>query len=181
MIDAAADEPVRDVAVERDAREPTIRADADGPTANNLVEIKTTPTGATLRIGDQTRQAPAELALPAGKHTIIAELAGWQPERREIELLQGDHLVHEIVFTKRIGTPSRPPPQAPTIGKLAVRTNPYSDVFHGTRKLGQTPFEIDMPVGTYMLRFKNPNHPTVSRSVKVTGTRAAKVVFDLPL
>ncbi len=166
------------IAVERDAREPTISTDAGVGDPTTLVEIKTTPDGATLKIGDQIRKAPAELALPAGKHTIIAELEGWQPERREIELMKGDHLVHEIVFTKRLGGVSHP--SGPQMGKLTVRTNPYSDVFHGTRKLGQTPFEIDLPVGSYMLLFKNPTHPTVSRTVRVSAGKPSKVQFDLP-
>jgi hypothetical protein len=177
VIDTAS-APARDAesSTERDARAPTVTPDAELGEPTTLVEIKTTPSGATLHIGDQTRKAPAELALPAGKHTILAELDGWQPERRDIELVQGDHLVHEIVFTRKVGSATH----ATAMGKLTVRTNPYSDVFHGTRKLGQTPFELDLPVGSYMLLFKNPSHPTVSRTVKVTAGKPAKIQFDLP-
>jgi hypothetical protein len=78
------------------------------------------------------------------------------------------------VFTRRIAT-SRPPVN----GKLIVYTNPYSDVFTGTRKLGQTPFEIEIPIGTYTLLFKNPDRPTVTRTVKITA-KPTRLKFDLP-
>jgi len=158
-----------------DVREPTITVDA-AATPTTLLVVHTTPTGATLKIGDQTRLSPAELALPAGTYTIVAELDGFQPERREVELIRGAHLVQEIVFSKRVGSP-RPTAQ---LGKLTVRTNPYSDVFHGTRKLGQTPFEIELAAGTYMLLFRNPKHPTVSRTAKITAGKSTRLLFDLP-
>jgi len=178
VIDAAT-EPATGPATdaERAAREPTVPPDAEIGEPATVVEIKTTPAGATLRIGDQAREAPAELELPAGKHAVLAELDGWQPERREVELVTGDHFVHEIVFTRRLGGSRQRPSQ---MGRLTVRTNPSSDVFHGTRKLGQTPFQLDLPVGSYVLLFKNPSHPTVNRTVRVSASRPAKVQFDLP-
>ena len=93
------------------------------------------------------------------------------------------HCLHESTPSPGVSLPLlssvQRPPQS-QVGKLSVRTRPYSDVSHGTRKLGQSPFEIDLPVGSYTLTFKNPAHPTVTRTVKITAGKRAKVIFDLP-
>jgi serine/threonine protein kinase len=147
--------------------------DAPQPTA--LLVLRTTPEGATVKVGDQTRKAPAELALPDGDYTVIAEAEGFQPETRKVSLLRDERVVLEIVLTKRIVGP-RPA----ALGKLVVATTPYSDVFNGTRKLGQTPFEMDIAVGTYTLTFKNPDRPVATRKVTITAGKPTRLKFDLP-
>ncbi len=165
------------VAIAIDApAEPTFRLDAaPGPTT--LLEVRTKPGGATIKIGDQTRVAPAQFALSAGKHSVVAELDGWVAERRQIDLLVGDHLVHEIAFTRRVGTVK--PPQAKT-GRFVARTNPYSDVYEGIRKIAQTPCDIELPAGKHTLLFKNPNHKTVYKTVVIQPGKPVKLSFDLP-
>ncbi|HEU0031653.1 MAG TPA: protein kinase [Kofleriaceae bacterium] len=157
-----------------DAREPTIRPDAGPGDANTFLEVITKPDHATVRVGDQSRQSPTQFALTAGTYTVIAELPGYEPEKRTIELVAGDHLVREIVFSKKLAAAK------PQTGRLTVRTNPYSDVYDGTRKIGQTPFELELPAGGYTLLFKNPSHPTTSRAVRITAGKTTKLNFDLP-
>jgi serine/threonine-protein kinase len=159
-----------------DAREPTIRADA-APAPTAWLVVTTTPQGATVKIGDQSRMAPGSFALDAGTYDVVAELEGYQPERRRVAIEVGEHKTYEIVFKTKLAVQRPAPPQ---VGKLSVRTRPYSDVSYGTRKLGQSPFEINLPVGSYTLTFKNPAHPTVTRTVKITAGKRAKVIFDLP-
>ena len=156
-------------AVEIDAR--MIDAPPD-PTA--LLVLRTTPPGATLKVGDQVRTAPTDLALPDGKYTVVAELDGYLPETRQVELERNERVVLEISFTRRIAVPR--PAQT---GKLIAYTNPYSDVYNGTRKLGQTPFEMDIAVGTYTLQFKNPAHATMTRVVKILAGKPTRLKFDL--
>jgi hypothetical protein len=72
--------------------------------------LRTTPSGATLKIGDQVRTAPTDLALPDGKYKVVAEIEGYQAEKREVELQRNERVVLEIVFTKRINNNPRPPP-----------------------------------------------------------------------
>ncbi len=156
-------------AIEIDAR--LIDAPPD-PTA--LLVLRTTPPGATLKVGDQVRTAPTDLALPDGKYTVVAELDGYQPETRQVELERNERVVLEISFTRRIAVPR--PAQT---GKLIAYTNPYSDVYNGTRKLGQTPFEMDIAVGTYTLQFKNPAHTTMTRVVKILAGKPTRLKFDL--
>ncbi|HEY5935283.1 MAG TPA: PEGA domain-containing protein, partial [Kofleriaceae bacterium] len=174
--DAGADSPSdATVAIAIDAPlEPTFRLDA-GPTT--LLEVRTKPAGATIKIGDQTRVAPAQFALSAGKHNVIAELDGWVAEKRTIDLIVGDHLVHEIAFTRRVGT-VRPP--QPKTGRFVARTNPYSDVYEGIRKIAQTPCDIELPAGKHTLLFKNPNHKTVYKTVVIQPGKPVKLSFDLP-
>ncbi len=153
---------------------PDLAVDAP-PSPTALLVLRTTPDGATIRIGDQVRKAPAELALPDGEYTIVAEAEGFQPETRPVTLERGERVVIEIMFTKRILAP-RPA----ATGKLVVATTPYSDVFNGMRKLGQTPFEIDIAVGTYTLTFKNPDRPMTTRKVTISATKPTRLKFDLP-
>jgi hypothetical protein len=153
----------------------SVQGDARAPTA--LLSLRTTPNGATLRVGDQVRTAPAEFAVVDGTHQIVAELEGFLPEKREVSLIRDERVVLEIVFTRRVPVPGRPEKQK---GTLVVHTNPYSDVFDGSKALGQTPFEIDLPVGTYVLTFKNPSHPPTTRTVKVLAGKPTRLRFDLP-
>jgi len=120
----------------------------------------------------------AQLVLSAGKHQVLVELAGWQPEKREVHLEVGEHQRIEIAFTKK--TPKNVD-RGPAMGRLSVRTTPWSDVYLGAKKLGQAPFaDIELPVGTHTLTFRNPSRPTVTRTVKITAGKSTKLNFNLP-
>jgi hypothetical protein len=77
---------------------------------------------------------------------------------------------------------SAQPPTGAQWGRLTVRTTPYSAVYLGTRKLGETPFaELEIPVGTHTLLFKHPEHATVRRTVVIEAGKTTKLPpFDLP-
>jgi hypothetical protein len=158
-----------------EADEPPPAADARLPL--QIFKIDTRPSGGTVQIGDQRRVAPAEFVLPPGKHTVVVALDGWQSETRSIEIFDGADLTQEIPFTRRIHIV-----RAPQTGTLTVRTTPYSDVYIGTRKIGQAPFaDLEVPAGTYSLTFKNPRHPTVRKQVTILPGRALKLPpFNLP-
>ncbi len=161
--------------VANDARMPTIPVDA--PDALQVLEVRTKPAGGTVRVGGESRADPAKFALLPGKYTIVAELDGYQNENRAIELFKGADLVQEIAFTRKLST-SRP---APSVGKLTVRTTPYSVVFHNGKRLGETPFaDLELPAGTYSLVFRNPNRATVTRKVVITANKTTKLSFNLP-
>ncbi|MBA3541707.1 MAG: PEGA domain-containing protein [Deltaproteobacteria bacterium] len=171
-VDAPAVEPI-DAAFQ-----PTIPPDAPGP-ATTLLEVQTRPEGASIKVGDQMRRSPARFALPAGHHTVIAELPGYEPERREVDLLATEHLTQEIQFTKKIVV-NRPVPV--TMGRLTIRTTPYSEVFTGGRKIGEAPFaDLVMLAGSYTLTFKNPTRPTTTKRVTITAGKTTKLSFALPL
>jgi len=183
--------PPADALAVADAPGVAIVIDATEPTT--LLEVHTRPSGAMVRVGDQSRVSPAKFALAAGHYTLVAELDGWVPERREIDLIERDHLVQEVAFTRRASNtsgggssrqtpppPPQPPPPEGKVGLLTVRTTPYAEVYIGGRKLGETPFaDVQVEVGTHTLTFKNPSLPTVKKTITISATKPVKLNFDL--
>jgi len=151
--------------------------------------VRTIPDGGTIKVGKQSRvatvqrgdptgAATAQLRLAAGKYTVLAELDGYRPEKRAVVLERGDRQKIEIAFTKRI---EKRPDRGPAMGRLTVRTTPWSDVYLGSRKLGQAPFaDLELPAGTHTLTFKNPSRPTVTKTVTIKPGKSAKLNFNLP-
>jgi serine/threonine-protein kinase len=166
--------------------EPTIPVDARA--AMGLLVVRTIPDGGTVTVGDQVREAAvqpgdptgartAQLLLEAGRYTIQAELAGYAPEKRDIVLDGGENKMIEITFTKKVARPDRGQP----VGRLTVRTTPWSDVYLGGKKLGQAPFaDLEIPVGTHTLTFKNPSRPQVTKTVTIKANKLTKLNFRLP-
>jgi serine/threonine-protein kinase len=170
----AAPMTIHDVVAPPDAAEPSI--DAQGAPLETLVEVSTKPEHATVQIGADRRVAPTKFALPAGHYVVTATLDGWEPEKRELELVAGDHVLQEIAFDRRVGTK-----HATRDGKLTIRTSPYSEVFLGDRDLGTAPFaDLPLPPGTYTLTFKNPLHKVETRRVTIAPGKTTKLGFSLP-
>ena len=166
-------------------REPTITTELDAGARPSLVTVNTQPAGGIVTIGTEgARRAPAQFALVPGLYVVTAELEGFPPVKLQLQVSPVDS-TFEVVFTKRAGDPGStgrtPTAAAAATGKLTVRTNPYSEVYLGTDKLGETPFaELTVPAGKLTLIFKNPSHPTVRRTVEILPGKTAKLLFDLP-
>jgi serine/threonine-protein kinase len=171
--------------------EPAIPADAEAsPVEDEMAHliVRTIPDGGTVKVGDQARvatkqpgdltgSATAHLLLPPGKHVVTAELAGYRPEKRTVVLSDNDNQRIEITFTKKIVTHQE---RGPEPGRLTVRTTPWSDVYLGSKKLGQAPFaDLELPAGTHTLTFKNPSRPTVTKSVTIKPGKSTKLNFNL--
>ena len=158
-----------------DAPAPAIPPDAAEETT--ILDLRTTPLGATVRVGDQVRTSPARFALPAGHYVVFAELDGYQTQKQELDLALGIDTVQVIALVKQ--RPGRA--SAPTTGKLTARTTPYSIVFNGSRRIAETPFaDLELPAGTYTLTFKNPTRRPVTRKVVITAGKTTKLGFALP-
>ena len=160
---------------------PPDAAPADEPAG--ILDVTTTPAGATVKVGDQSRTAPAKLALPAGHYVVTAEVRGYLSERREVDIEQNEHVAQEIVFTHKLSSPrggERAP--VPTFGHLTVKTTPYSEVFTSAgHSLGQTPLaDVELPTGSHVLTFKNPAHADFARRVTITAGKTTKLSFALP-
>jgi serine/threonine-protein kinase len=168
-IDAPADAPL-------DGFEPTIRPDAREDLT--YLEIRTNPGGGNITVNGETRADPAKFALSPGHYKILAELDGYVPEHREVDLERGVDRVQDIAFRKRTPGTGRP---AKPMGTLTVRTTPYSVVYSGPRKLGETPFaNVELPAGTYVLVFKNPDRANVTKTVTITAGKTTKLSFAFP-
>jgi hypothetical protein len=171
---------------------PTVPVDAPEAAAVDdgmaYLIVRTIPDGGTVKVGEQSRlatvqpgdptgSATAQLMLPPGTHVVTAELEGYRAETRTVVLEKDDNQRIEITFTKKLGRPERGPP----MGRLTVRTTPWSDVYIGNRKLGQAPFtDLELRVGTHKLTFKNPSRPTVTKTVTIKAGKSAKLNFNLP-
>ena len=137
------------------------------------------PRGGSITVNGETRAEPAGFALPPGHYYITAELDGYAAEHREVDLEKGRDLLQDVAFNRRLPTPTSRP-NTPT-GKLTVRTTPYSVVFNGAKKLGETPFaDLELPAGSYSLTFKNPDRPTVTRKVTITAGKTTKLSVTIP-
>jgi hypothetical protein len=151
-----------------------VPAAGNAPPPPRRYRVTTVPPGGAIRIGDAAHATPAEILLPPGRYQVVAELEGWAPEERAIEILDGADRVDEVVFTR---------PATSAMGTLTVRTTPYADVYLGTRRLGQAPFsDVEIPAGTHWLTFRNPLHPTVRKQVTIAPGRLTRLPpFQLPL
>jgi hypothetical protein len=67
-----------------------------------ILEVRTRPRGAKVKVAGKQQVAPARFVLPAGRYAIDAEIDGWMPERRSVELVEGVRLVQDILFTTRL-------------------------------------------------------------------------------
>ena len=147
------------------------------PDTTTILEVRTRPEHARVTVSDYVRVAPTQFTLPAGHYAIDAELDGWMPERRSVDLVAGERVVQEIVFTTRLVRIAR----RPQTGKLSVRTTPPYEVYLGTRRLTETPFsELALEPATYTLVFKHPQHATVIKHVTITAGKTTKLSFALP-
>ncbi len=146
------------------------------PAAMAALEIRTRPEGATIKIAGAAHPSPAEVSLPAGRYFIDAELDGWMPERRSVELNVGDRVVQEIVFSMRLRHGARDTQP----GRLLARTTPASEVFLGTRRMARTPLDLELDPGTYTLVFKHPRRANTIKRVTISAGKTTKLTFALP-
>jgi len=154
-----------------------IEPDAAPMSNEAYLEVVTIPDGGRVKVGDQIRIAPAQIVVQAGTLNIVGELVGYQDELRPITIEPGEHLKIELTFRTKLGQ-ARPVAQ---VGRLTVRTAPYSEVFENGKKLDQTPFaDREMAAGSHTLVFKNPLHPTVTKKITIVAGKALKLNFSLP-
>ncbi len=127
--------------------------------------IDTVPTGAALTIDGESRgNAPQTIEdLAMGTVTIEAVLDGYARGKREVTLEQGERVRVELALT---ALPKRQPnivkktPAAVKAapGKLSLKTTPWTQVFLGKKKLGDTPLvNVTLPAGTHQLRLVAPD------------------------
>jgi hypothetical protein len=73
------------------------------------------------------------------------------------------------------------PRLVPRPGRVALRVNPWAEVFIGPRRLGVTPLEpIELPAGTVTFTLKNPQlGVTRVVSTKVSAGKLSVLKVDL--
>jgi serine/threonine-protein kinase len=140
------------------------------PLAKGVLEVQTTPPGASLTVdGKSVGLAPASLdSLEPGEHLIEAALEGHVPASKKVEMPKpGERLMVELMLAP---TPVEPPPPPPkedvkrpvavrprAMGKLTLKTVPWTAVSLGGKKLGDTPLvDFPLPAGVHVLKLANP-------------------------
>jgi serine/threonine-protein kinase len=161
---------------------------AAAPLALASLDVITTPAGAKVQLAG--REAPPQtspasfLDLEPGDVAVHVTLDGHEPLDRDVTLAPGERRTLELALIKKEVPRDRPPrdrdrDRRPAMGTLNVRTTPYSVVTSGGKKLGETPFVIQLPAGSYTLTFKNPEHGTTTRKVTIRAGETTKLKFDL--
>ncbi len=136
------------------------------PAAPPVLLIDTVPTGAALVIGGTPRgTAPLTLEdLGVGTFDVEATLEGHQPAHRQVTLERdGERVRVELALMPLpveapkpvVTSKKRAPPVAN--GKLTLKTTPWTTVFLGKKKLGDTPLvNVALPAGKHLLRLVAP-------------------------
>jgi serine/threonine-protein kinase len=179
---------------------PTNGAGAEPAPALAAIDVLTTPSGATARLVD--RDAP-EMTTPAtfvdltpGTIELVVELAGHATLSRTLTVAAGERRTLELVLTPAAAAVRDPGKDRPrdggrdrdrdreraakkATGTLNVRTSPYSVVYLGGKKLGETPFVKELPAGSYTLTFVNPERGKTTRKVTIEPGKTTKLKFDL--
>ena len=160
-----------------------------------ILEIITRPPGARVALGHHhATHSPARYRdIDPGSHSLRVTLHGYLPisrsvqvaahERRTVEIdLVPEHAADDHTAADHHNhhdAPDKHVAEAPAPGVLKVRTRPYSEVFLGSRRLGQTPFITQLKPGRYTLLFKHPGKPTQRRTITVKAGDTTKLDFAL--
>lgn len=134
--------------------------------ASTVLIIDSVPRGAAVVVDDKPRgQAPITLdGLPLGEHQVKVSLDGYQDSQRAVTLARpGERLVVELALAPLppavpLSPKDKPRPRAEAPqGKLTLKTTPWTTVYLGKQKLGDTPLiEVAIPAGKRVLRLVNP-------------------------
>jgi serine/threonine protein kinase len=113
------------------------------PTVTN-VELLSQPPGATLTVDGHSNEvckSPCSLPLMRGRHTLLAEMAGFNPSRRIFTVPEDNSVFIAL-------------PQS--IGVLVVTSEPAgSKILVDGKDMGQTPATLRLSVGTHELALVN--------------------------
>lgn len=157
------------------------------PSNEAVLEIITRPPGAEISIGGQLRgTSPATFPdLPPGELTIRIDLVDHLSQERSVTLKANEYRSLEMSLDKKpIKNRRNRQAQRDAIksqyGKLAVRTKPYSVVYHKGKKLGVTPLiNVQLKAGRYVLTLKNPEYPPIVRTAVIRAGETTKLDVTL--
>ena len=118
---------------------------------------------------------PLNLELTPGSHELVLRAAGYVDQRRAVTVGSGEHVQLVLTLEKvapeivDAGAKVAPVPVvARANGKLNLRTTPWTTVYLGKRKLGDTPLVgVSLPAGSHLLRVVNAE-AGVQSSIEVT-------------
>lgn len=153
--------------------------DAGAPVvARASLAIECTPIATVLLDGKPAGSTPLTLnELALGEHTVEVRAPGHHDQRRTITLSAGEKL--QLMFALEKDAPvavvvdaGAPVKATPVVaranGKLNLRTTPWTSVYLGKKKLGDTPLVgVSLPAGSHVLKVVNAE-AGVQSSIEVT-------------
>ncbi|GAB4215783.1 MAG: hypothetical protein OHK0013_41660 [Sandaracinaceae bacterium] len=155
-----------------------------------VLRVSSAPEGARVRIDDTpVGTTPLEQEVALGQHRVHVEADGFAPAD-EIVRIEGPGERASLSFalrpssTRGAPAPSREPgPRSETArstsrsarGTLRVATTPWSEVFEGGRRLGETPLQIELPAGRHTLTLRAPERPPRTEVVEIRAGEVTRV------
>jgi serine/threonine-protein kinase len=154
-----------------------------------MLAVETTPLGATLTVdGEDKGISPTSITgLARGEHKLEAHLDGYQPLSRTVKIdRDGQRIDLALALVALPGTETSPPTNtrpAPAVkksfGKLTLKTEPWTTVYLGAQRLGDTPLvEVTVPAGRQVLKLVNPEtnvKSSIEVEIPVNGTLVKKL------
>jgi hypothetical protein len=130
------------------------------------LSIISTPAGARVFIDDKlVGQAPvAQDTLAPGTHAVRAELAGYEPQQRSVELQNRERRVEEFQLVRNAGTLDVMTDQPET--KVAVDGSVKGTILASGDRPSE-PLKIELPVGNHVLSLSKKGYSTVERTVAI--------------
>lgn len=161
-----------DAAVLHDATTPTTRPlqplDAltetlPTPSDVAVVEVSSDPSNARVLLGDRSRTTPARFETKGEAQLIVVELPGYERHEQPIAPQLGQ-VARVMVTLKPLSS------NGVTVGRVALRSTPSSEVFEGRRSLGRTPLNIELAIGTHTLFFRATKYEPATRTLRIKAT-----------
>ena len=170
-----------DAAVIHDAISPTTRTltplDAlteTLPTPGDVavVEVSSEPSNARVLLGDRSSTTPARFETKGEAQLIVVELPGYERHEQRIAPQLGQ-VARVMVTLKPLSS------NGITVGRVALRSTPSSEVFEGRRSLGRTPLNIELAIGTHTLFFRAAKYEPATRTLHIKATGNPVVTVKL--
>jgi len=170
------------------------------PAVPPVLVVETVPAGAALTIDGQEQGASPRTfeSLGIGSHQVVANLEGYQSASKTVTLANpGERVMVDLALLPvppPVVTPppvdpvkppvTRPPPKKKPVeapGKLTLKTTPWSTVYLGKKKLGDTPLlNVPLPPGKHTLRLVNPDtnaENSIEVEIKSNETTVKKLML----
>ena len=172
-------EPPSKLSLPKEPEKPA-EPNANTSEAHGIVQISTTPAGASFSIysgviAGQATPATSPLRkgktpgsvsdLPPGHYTLLFHHNGWPDDRVEITLTDGEILPVEYTFPH---------------GSVAIRSDPDgTEIYFAEHPLGRTPLTADLPPGKQELSARRKGFQSQTKTVTIEVDATAAVAFQL--
>ena len=137
-----------------------------------VIEVSSEPSHARVLLGDRSSTTPARFETKGEAQLIVVELPGYERHEQRIAPQLGQ-VARVVVTLKPLSS------NGITVGRVALRSTPSSEVFEGRRSLGRTPLNIELAIGTHTLFFRATKYQPATRTLRIKATGNPVVAVKL--